>query len=429
MREKYRIPKGFQDVIPPDSLLWEFIESSARKIFRTYGYLEVRVPLLEHTEIFVRSIGEATDIVEKEMYTFADRAGRSLTLRPEGTAPVVRCYVQNGLHVRPTPQKFFYQGPMFRYERPQKGRFRQFYQIGAEAFGVEDPSIDAEVVLMLRDFLSAIGLKDLSYEINSVGCPQCRPRFRAALREFLAPRLPGLCADCQRRHETNPLRILDCKVPACIEGSAGAPVITGHLCDSCKDHFEQFRGYLDSMGVNAVLNPRLVRGLDYYTSTTFEITTAHLGAQKAVAAGGRYNGLVEEFGGPPTPAVGFAVGMERLAELVSRLGHLKDPKPSLYIAGLDQEACALAMQIARRVRQEGLWVELNYSPASLRSLLKKADRMGVPVVFIVGGDEVREGIVRFRRLSDGSEGSLAIADYEGMVSLVRGDPAGPGGER
>ena len=277
-----------------------------------YGFQELRAPIIESTDIFVRSIGETSDIVEKEMYTFSDKADRRITLRPEGTAPVVRSYVENHLYNLPSPQKFFYSGPMFRYERPQAGRFRQFYQIGAEAFGVSDPKIDAEILSMLKLFFERIGLKDLNFQINSIGCDKCRPGYKKALIDFFSDRLEGLCPDCKRRYEINPLRILDCKVEACVKLKEGAPHVTDSLCGECQIHFDAFQDFLKSLDVPFVINPNMVRGLDYYTRTTFEVTCEHLGSQNAVAAGGRYDKLVQEFGGPPTPAIGFAAGMERL---------------------------------------------------------------------------------------------------------------------
>jgi histidyl-tRNA synthetase len=418
LKEKYRSPKGFQDIVPPESFTWKFIDDTAQKVCSNYGYHEMRIPVVEHTEIFARSIGETTDIVEKEMYTFTDRAGRSLTLRPEGTASVVRSYVQNGLYMRPAPQKYFYRGPMFRYERPQKGRFRQFYQIGAEAFGVEEPGIDAEMLSLLRDFFSAIGLSGLDFEINSVGCRECRPVFREALRNFLSGKISRFCADCRRRYDTNPLRILDCKVPGCIEETSGAPEIADYLCDTCRQHFSEFRQYLETLGIECTVNPRLVRGLDYYTSTTFEITTTLLGSQKAVAAGGRYNMLVEEFGGPSTPAVGFAVGVERIADLLSRMKVVEEPRPDLFIANMTREARRIALNIAQRVRTHDFWCEVNFSEASLRNLLKKADKMGARYAFIIGDDELGTGHIKYRRLSDGSEGLVNSEDYEGMINLI-----------
>jgi len=421
LREKYRIPKGFQDIIPPHTSVWQFIEKRITRIFRQYGYLEMRVPVVEHTEVFVRSIGEATDIVEKEMYTFSDRAGRSLTLRPEGTAPVVRCYVQNGLHTRPSPQKYYYAGPMFRYERPQKGRFRQFHQIGAEAFGTDDPFIDAEMIGMARDCLEAIGLGNLEYEVNSIGCAECRPSYRNALTGFAGSRLDQYCDDCRRRYETNPMRVLDCKVPSCREVSAGAPAMKDYLCDGCRSHFESLLKYLSWMGVGYTVNDRLVRGLDYYTRTTFEITTTELGAQNAVAAGGRYDRLVEEFGGPAVPAVGFAMGMERLVELVKNRGVSGDERPDLFVICLGTEARRHGIRIVSHLRKNGFWCETNYSDSSLRSQMKRADRLGARFVFILGSDEVESGRVQYRRLSDGREGTVRMDDFRGMSGLLAGE--------
>lgn len=419
MKEKYRAPKGFQDIIPPQAYAWQRIEDRFKEIFHNYGYQNLRVPLLEHTEVFARSIGESTDIVEKEMYTFQDRAGRSLTLRPEGTASVVRCFVQNGLFTKPSPQKYYYTGPMFRYERPQKGRFRQFYQIGAEAFGVEDASIDAEMLSMLREFLNSIELFELKFEINSIGCPQCRPSYRETLKRFLSERLDTLCSDCKKRYGANPLRILDCKVPSCIEASEDAPHISDTLCEKCENHFGGFRSYLEELDVHYQINPRLVRGLDYYTSTTFEITTTQLGSQNAVVAGGRYDTLVEEFGGPPTPAIGFALGVERLAELISNLNLVKEPAPALYTVCMNHDAFLRGIRLAQQLRGNGLWCEIGYGYTSLRNQLKKADKLGVEYVFIIGDDEMSSQKVKYKRLRDGKEGYLPMYDVEGIIRFLQ----------
>lgn len=421
MKGRYRAPKGFQDILPPESSLWEFIERSAAEVFQRYGYGEIRVPIVEHTEVFTRSIGEATDIVEKEMYTFLDRADRSLTLRPEGTAPVVRAYVQNGLYSGSAPQKYYYRGPMFRYERPQKGRFRQFFQIGAEAFGVDDPALDAEMLCMLRDFFFMIGIEELTFEVNSIGCPQCRPRFKEALREFFGARKDMLCADCQRRYDTNPLRILDCKVPSCREASEGAPVTVDYLCNACSTHFEMLKKYLEELGIHYDINHRLVRGLDYYTSTTFEITTTRLGSQNAVAAGGRYDRLVEEFGGPSSPAVGFALGVERLAELIAGTERIDVRGPAAFFACLSESAKLKAVSLVHAVREKGFWAEMNYAPASLRNLLKKADKMGAGYAFMLGENEMTEGRVKYRKMDDATEGHFDIDDTDGIVGLLTGN--------
>ncbi|HET6513721.1 MAG TPA: histidine--tRNA ligase [Thermodesulfovibrionales bacterium] len=413
---KFSALKGVHDILPPDSYLWQRVEDLAKEIFALYGFREIRIPIIETTDIFTRSIGETTDIVEKEMYTFPDRAGRSITLRPEGTASVVRAFVENHLSTLPSPQKFFYGGPMFRYERPQKGRFRQFHQIGVEAFGLSAPELDAEMLSMLRTFLEKIGLQGLNFEVNSIGCEECRPAFRKALRDFFSPRLRDLCPDCQRRYEANPLRILDCKVERCIELRKDAPIVTDFLCGACKSHFDAVLTLLASLNIPHVLNPLLVRGLDYYTSTTFEVTSEHLGSQKAVAAGGRYDRLVEEFGGPKTPAIGFAVGMERLITLLREGGEISQPSPGVFIATIGQKAVTEGTLMAERVRAEGLWAEVGYDGSSLKSQLRKADRMSARYVFIIGDDEISAAKIKWKNLRDSSQGEIAFGELDTFIS-------------
>ncbi|GAB4390348.1 MAG: histidine--tRNA ligase [Thermodesulfovibrionales bacterium] len=406
---RFSAVKGVQDILPPDVYVWQRAEAAAARVFGSYGFHEVRPPVMEFTEVFVRSIGETSDIVSKEMYTFDDRGGRSITLRPEGTAPIVRGYVEHHLYNLPSPQKFFYRGPMFRYERPQKGRLRQFYQIGAEAFGSPGPAMDAEMLSMLGRFLEEAGVGGLSFEVNSIGCEQCRPAFREALRDFFRPRLPALCPDCARRFEHNPLRILDCKVPACVEQKGGAPKVSDFLCPDCAAHFSELRRMLDALGVPHVVNPAMVRGLDYYTRTTFEVTTDRLGAQNAVAAGGRYDRLVEEFGGPPTPAIGFALGMERLVALMKEAAP-EAPSPAVFIAFKGAEAGLEALKLADALRGKGVWAELGQEGASLKSQFRRADRLGATLVFVIGEDELREGAAGWKDLRDGSSGRVAMGE-------------------
>jgi len=407
---KYGSLKGTQDIFPPDVFIWQRVENTAKDVFASYGFQEVRVPIIESTDIFIRSIGETTDIVEKEMYTFSDKAGRSITLRPEGTAPVVRSYVQNHLYNLSSPQKFYYAGPMFRYERPQAGRFRQFYQIGVEAFGVEEPKIDAEILSMLKLFLERLGLTGLTFHVNSIGCEKCRPSYRKALHDFFSERIDGLCPDCKRRFDYNPLRILDCKVDACIKLREGAPVITAFLCDECKLHFNALLALLNMLAIPFVENPNMVRGLDYYTRTTFEVTSENLGAQNAVAAGGRYDRLVEDFGGPHTPAIGFAIGMERLTAIIKSLAKQEVPVPEVVIVTIGEDAGTKGLLIADRLRQEGVWVEVGYSGNSLKSQLRKADRLSSKYVLIIGDDELASGRLKWKRLSDGSQGEIPITE-------------------
>lgn len=407
-----------QDILPPDIYIWQRAEAAAREVFGAYGFQEIRPPVMEPTEVFVRSIGETSDIVSKEMYTFEDKGGRSVTLRPEATAPIVRCYVEHHLYKLPSPQKFHYFGPMFRYERPQKGRLRQFYQTGAESFGSAEPKADAEIVAMLWHFLQRVGLGALRFEVNSIGCEKCRPAFRDALRGFFKPRLPLLCPDCQRRYEQNPLRILDCKVPSCINQREGAPVVSDYLCPECEEHFGELRRLLGELGLSFVVNPAMVRGLDYYTRTTFEVTTERLGAQNAVAAGGRYDRLVEEFGGPPTPAIGFAVGMERLVALMKE-DSAPSPSPEVFMASLGREASDRALLLAEGFRAGGVWVELGSGGASLKSQLRRADRLGAGLVFIVGEDELRRSVALWKDMAAGASGEVALSEAYGFYKNRR----------
>ncbi|MDQ7786809.1 MAG: histidine--tRNA ligase [Thermodesulfovibrionales bacterium] len=406
---KYNALKGIHDIYPPDISLWQHIEKVAADIFTVFGFQEIRAPIIESTDIFVRSIGETTDIVEKEMYTFTDKGGRRITLRPEGTAPVVRCYVENYLYNLPSPQKYFYAGPMFRYERPQAGRFRQFFQIGAEAFGVAEPKIDAEILSMLKLLFERLGLRELCFQVNSIGCEQCRPGYRKALVSFFSDKLEGLCPDCTRRYELNPLRILDCKVDSCKRVRQDAPRVTEHLCSDCENHFGSLLSLLELLEVPHSINPDMVRGLDYYTRTTFEVTCEHLGAQNAVAAGGRYDRLVQEFGGPPIPAIGFAVGMERLVSLLKSSGEQNIPAPRTFIAVLGEDAGKQGLALANRLREQGIWTEIGYTGNSLKSQMRRADRLSAEYVLIIGDEEIASGNCKWKKLSDGSQGEIALS--------------------
>lgn len=413
---KYKTLKGLQDILPPEISIWQHIEAVSRDIFRTYGYQEIRLPILEPTDIFIRSIGETSDIVEKEMYTFQDKGGRSVTMRPEGTASFVRAYVEHHLYNNPAPQKFYYMGPMFRYERPQAYRYRQFYQIGAEAMGVEDPKLDAEIISMLSKILTGIGLAGLNFEVTSIGCKNCRPAYRAALQDFLREKLSGFCSDCQRRFELNPLRILDCKVPDCVTLRQGSVPVINYLCDDCKSHFDSLRHSLSILKVPHTINPNLVRGLDYYTKTAFEVTSESLGAQKAVAAGGRYDGLVDEFGGPPTPGIGFAIGMERIIPLIKDTIDVSEA-PDIFICPLGVEASEKALLIAEQLRESGLRAEANYESSSLKSQMRKADRLGAKHVIILGEEEIRKGEVVVKNMLTGTETRSSI-DVHALIKII-----------
>ena len=418
---KYSAPKGTHDILPPDTSLWQITESMAKEIFEKYGFNEIRTPLIEHTEVFTRSIGQNTDIVEKEMYTFSDKAGRNITLRPEGTASVVRCYIEHNLHNLPSPQKFFYTGAMFRYERPQKGRFRQFHQIGVEAFGEAQPSLDAEIIAMLSNFLKKINLEGINFELNSIGCENCRPNYKKALTLFLESKKQSFCPDCQRRYFSNPLRILDCKVNRCVELREGSPMIPDYLCNECKNHFSELKERLEFLGISFIVNPQLVRGLDYYTKTTFEATSNHLGSQKAVAAGGRYDRLVQEFGGPPTPAIGFAIGMERLITLLKDRRKISMPVPDVYMATIGSDAEIEGIKIAENLREKGYRIEMHYGGASLKSQLRKADRIGAHLALIIGDDELKSGRIKWKDLNKKEQGEVEISNVSSILETIKGD--------
>jgi len=400
--------KGMNDILPAEIGTWQFLEQTARRVFQAYGFTEIRVPVVEKTELFCRSIGETTDIVEKEMYTFDDKSGNSLTLRPEGTAPVMRSFIEHKLHALDPVSKLYYLGPMFRYERPQKGRYRQFHQIGAEAIGVEDPKIDAHVLAMLAHFFEEAAIPDVSLQVNSLGCPECRPGYRQTLIDTLAARLDALCDDCRRRYRTNPLRVLDCKVPGCKEATADAPSVLDHLCTGCADHFGQVRGYLQDMNIPFEVNARMVRGLDYYTKTTFEMVTGSLGAQNAVAAGGRYDGLIRDLGGPPLPGIGFAMGLERLVLLKGEAA-IAAARPALFIAALGSAPSRRAFLLMAELQRRGLQVEMDYEGKSLKSQLRRADKLHTRYVLILGEDELAREVGQLREMDTSTQEEVSLA--------------------
>ena len=418
--------KGFADIVPGEVEMWQSVEATARRVFSAYNFSEIRIPILEKTELFSRSIGETTDIVEKEMYTFEDRDSRGgenaeatkLTLRPEGTAGVVRAYVESEMYKIEPVRKLYYMGPMFRRERPQKGRMRQFHQIGAEALGRGDPYIDAEILLLLSDFFSAVGLTEPSLQINSLGDSACRPGYRETLLAFLRQHKDSLCANCQRRMERNPLRVLDCKEPGCIEATRDAPSILDSLCAACREHFETVQRLLRQTGVGFTLNPRMVRGLDYYCRTTFEWTTTRLGSQSAVGAGGRYDGLVQELGGPAIPGVGFAMGVERLAMLL-RLQEIASVNgPELFVVWVGARARDWAFPVVHRLRQKGVSVEIEGEVRSLKSQMRRADKLKAGAVLIVGEDELANGKAVLRDMATKQQEEIGL-DYLEAELLAR----------
>ncbi len=396
--------KGFADMFPPDSDQFTRIENTARGVFGRYGFVELRTPLLEFTELFCRSIGEETDVVQKEMYTFPDRKGRSLTLRPEATAGVMRAYIESGLTNREPVSRLFTTGPMFRYERPQKGRMRQFHQINCECLGSQSPMADAELVSMLLRFLSDLGLTDLTLKINSLGCSECRPKFKAALLDYLkGVDRDALCPDCARRVETNPLRVLDCKQPGCRAITDNAPKLIDYNCPECRAHFDTVLQLLDGQGLAYELDHRLVRGLDYYCRTTFEVVSGSIGAQAAVAGGGRYDGLVKSLGGPDVPGVGFACGMERLALMMGEGG---GAAADFYLVAMDAQSRIQGWLLAQMLRTAGLSGEMNFSEGGFKSLMRQAGKSGARYCLIIGPDEAAQGTVVVKNLESGEQCSV-----------------------
>lgn len=396
-----RAVKGTYDVLPGDIEIWHAVESRIRKVFQSYGFSEIRTPILESTELFVRGVGEETDVVSKEMYTFADRDGGSLSLRPEGTAPVIRAYIEHQLQNEARMMKLYYIAPMFRRERPQKGRYRQHVQAGAEVLSSTDnPAIEAEVIEMLLYFFGEVGLQGVDVMVNSIGHPGCRGPFLQNLKKEIAARADRLCEDCRRRGETNPLRVFDCKVPSCQPAIAELPTITAHICDDCRAHFEKFQSYLKARGVNYRVNPRLVRGFDYYLRTTFEITSSGLGAQNTVAAGGRYDGLFQDLGGPASSGFGFGMGMERLIlSIPNPLALVPDYAPEYFLAPMGDPAFDYATLLARRLRSSGKRVYLDFDGRSLKSQMRLADKLKAKSVLIIGDEELKSGTLVLRDMA------------------------------
>ena len=400
--------RGFKDILPGEVELWQEIERVARKLFEDFGFSEIRIPIMERTELFKRGIGEDTDIVEKEMYTFPDRGGELVTLRPEATASICRAYIQHKLYNQDPVKKFYMIGPMFRRERPQKGRYRQFYQIDAEIFGVQSGLVDVQLIYLLVTLCTRLKLQDVEAHINSLGCPQCRPHFKKALSDFLLTVGDRLCPDCIRRRDRNPLRVLDCKVPSCREALTGAPSILDHLCGECRTDFDQVRQALTRLDVTYVIDGQLVRGLDYYTRTAFEIQTTSLGAQSAVAGGGRYDNLVKELGGPDIPATGFAVGFDRLAELAALNASVPIQKPDLFVAALGAKSQTRAFEWMCKLGLESIRVEMDFSDNSLKSQMKRADRLGASYVMILGDNELQEGTAILRNMENKEQISVPL---------------------
>lgn len=403
-------PRGTKDILPDTVGDWNYVEGEIRELCRRFGYSEIRTPIFEHTELFQRGIGEGTDVVDKEMYTFTDRGERSITLRPENTASAVRAYLQNKLYAQSNLVKLFYIGSMFRYDRPQAGRMREFHQFGVEALGEANPAVDAEVILLAMNLLEGLGLKDLELSINSVGCPKCRSKYRTMLQDFFRDKLEDLCEDCRSRFERSPLRILDCKKDSDKPYMADAPKITDCLCEECADHFAKLKELLTSAGISFTHDPRLVRGLDYYTKTAFEIKYPPLGAQSAVAGGGRYDGLIEEMGGNPTPAVGFATGLERLLLALESQNLLPEKNRSVdaYVVALGEAAQAEGFKLLNSLRQQGLSAAMDFAGRSMKAQMKQANKLGAKYSVILGEDEIAEGVVMLRSMGDSSQAKVPM---------------------
>ena len=417
MTQKISGVKGLNDILPPDILSWVRGESAPREIFRRFGYWEIRTPIAEDTALFVRGVGEATDIVGKEMYTFEDKAGRSLTLRPEGTAPAARAYIEHSVYNLEPATHWFYMGPMFRYERMKTGRYRQFWQIGAEAFGVKEPTQDVELMDMVVQLLNALDARNVSLLINSLGDDECRPKYLEALVQYLNAHRDSLCSDCRERLQRNPLRVLDCKNEGCRQVVRSAPSVLEFLCGPCREHFDEVKRQLDLLGHKYEVDPRMVRGLDYYTRTAFEFVAEHpsLGTASTVGGGGRYDKLVSSLGGPDVPAVGFALGVDRLVLLLSEQ-KTDRPAPDLFVVTVDGKAKDEALKIVGRLRRDGFWVELDQRGGSLKSQMKRADKSAARFALVLGESELASRSAQLKPLRGGEPKTVS---FDQLASALR----------
>ena len=412
-------PRGTEDVLPKDSKLWQYVESTARGVCSLYGYKEIRTPVFEHTELFQRGVGDTTDVVQKEMYTFTDKGGRSITLKPEGTATLVRSYIENSLYANPQPTKLSYIIPCFRYEKPQSGRLREFHQFGTECFGAASPTTDAEVISLADLFLKRLGIKGITLNINSIGCKVCKKSYNEKLKAYFEGYRDRLCGTCLERLEKNPMRIIDCKSEVCKEISAKAPKMIDNLCSECSEHFEAVKTGLDNMGIEFKINPDIVRGLDYYTKTVFEFVSDSLGAQSTVCGGGRYSGLVEELGGKSAEGIGFAAGLERLILVLKAQGELKEfeEKPDLFIAVMGCGAQSFAQKTVYELRKSGFWAEQDLCERSLKAQMKYADKIGAKFCAAVGDDEINSGRLKIKNMQTGeiNEVSFDVSEIAAAI--------------
>ena len=409
-------PKGTKDMLPQDAYKWHFVENKFREIAKFYGMREIRTPMFEHTDLFLRGVGDTTDIVQKEMYTFNDKGNRSITLKPEGTAPVVRAFIENRLFNEAQPTKLYYAIPCFRYENVQKGRLRQFHQFGTEVFGSKEPSMDAEVIAFAMEFLKSLGLKSLSLNINNLGCPNCRPKYNEALKKFLEENYDDLCGLCQSRFEKNPMRILDCKNKNCGEITKNAPIILDYMCEECDTHFTEVKKYLDALNIPYTVDPGIVRGLDYYTKTIFEI----LNDDFTVCGGGRYDRLIEQLGGPEMPAVGFGLGIERLLLTLQNEG-IEIPNEGLYdlyIVARGEDGKLASFKLANALRTRGIKTEINHMGRSLKAEMKYANKIGAKFTVVLGDDELQTGNAKLKRMSDGEQFEVNLNNIEEIVAIL-----------
>lgn len=407
------IPKGTKDVLPEESYKWHYVENAIRELTKAYNIKEIRTPTFEHTELFLRGVGETTDIVNKEMYTFLDKGDRSITLKPEGTAGVGRAYIENGLASEAMPIKMYYLTPVFRYEKPQAGRLREHHQFGIEFYGSSQASMDAEIISVAHTFFEKLGINNITLYINSIGCPTCRKAFNEALKEYYKPQLEKMCPTCNERFNKNPLRMLDCKVEECKNINKNAPVILDYLCDDCKEHFELLKQYLDVAGIEYKVNPNIVRGLDYYTRTVFEFVSENIGSQGTVCGGGRYDGLVEQLGGKSTPCMGFGLGLERLILLMENVG-IEIPKESaceVYFAPFGKSGSLLAFDLCTRLRKLGIAAETDQMSRSFKAQFKYANKIGAKTVIAIGDNEVENGIFKVKNMSTSTEKEVVIKEF------------------
>ena len=412
--------KGTLDLLPKESSKTQYIEAAVREIAENYGFLEMRTPVFEHTELFQRSVGETTDVVQKEMYTFEDKGGRSITLRPEGTAGAARAFLEHGLFNDALPQKIYYLTSCYRYEKPQAGRLREFHQFGVESFGAGTPAADAEIISLAHAVFRYLGVQNLTLEINSIGCPECRKKFQEALKAYFESYREQLCDTCKSRLERNPMRILDCKSPVCSEIAAGAPKILDFLCDDCRAHFDAVQKYLQAMDIAFTVNPTIVRGLDYYTRTVFEFVSSEIGAQGTVCGGGRYDGLLEELGGKPMPACGFGMGIERLLLLMEAQG-VPFPEPKkcdVYLVSMGEEAGLKAAALAEQLREEGLSAQFDTVGRGLKAQMKYADKLGAAYTVVLGDAELESRRVNLKNMRDGTQTELSLDDFVGAFQSI-----------